>query len=130
MIVKQFHRNRGARTSGGLHAFLIETKGARTGELRRAVLGYLEEPDGAFLVMASAIGAARNPGWLHNLRADAHATVEFGDGRRIDVVAESLHGEDAERAWERIAVDAPEYVKYRAKTDREITVIRLRPVVG
>jgi deazaflavin-dependent oxidoreductase (nitroreductase family) len=127
MMVRQFRRNHGARTQGGLHALMLETVGARTGEVRRAVLGYLEEPGESWLVIASAVGAARNPGWLHNLAANPRATIEFGDGRRLRVMAETLHGEELDRAWMRIAVDAPEYVGYRTKTDREIGVVRLRP---
>lgn len=126
MVVRQFRRRGGARTQGGLHAFVLETVGARSGETRRAVLGYLEEVTDSWLVMASAVGSAHHPAWLHNLAKRPEATIEFGDGRRIDVRAESLEGEELERAWRRIAIDAPEYVKYRSKTDREIPVVRLR----
>ena len=105
---------------------MLETVGARTGQPRRAVLGYLEESD-SYLVIASAVGAAHNPGWLHNLAARPEATIHFGDGRQVAVRAESLPADELESAWARIAVEAPEYVKYRSKTDREIPVVRLRP---
>jgi deazaflavin-dependent oxidoreductase (nitroreductase family) len=71
-------------------------------------------------------GASRHPAWLHNLARQSDAVIEFDDGRRLDVRAETLEGEELETAWARIAVDAPEYVKYRSKTDRHIPVIRLR----
>ena len=125
-IVGQFRRKGGATTQGGLHALVLETTGARTGTLRRAVLGYIEERDDAWLVIASAIGAARHPAWLHNLAKTPEGTVEFGDGRRVDVRAETLAGADLEQAWARIAVEAPEYVKYSSKTDRELALVRLR----
>ncbi|TMD25495.1 MAG: DUF385 domain-containing protein [Chloroflexi bacterium] len=54
------------------------------------------------------------------------ATIELADGRRVPVRAESLEGHDLEGAWARIANEAPEYAKYRTKTDREIPVLRLR----
>ena len=38
----------------------------------------------------------------------------------------SLEGPELDQAWQRIAVEAPEYVKYRSKTDRAIPVVRLR----
>jgi len=126
MIVRQFRRRRGARTQGGLHAFMLETIGARSGETRRAVLGYIEESPEAWLVIASAIGSSRHPAWLHNLAKHADALVEFGDGRRVAVTAESLEGAELDAAWSRIAAEAPEYVRYRSKTDRDIPVIRLR----
>lgn len=125
LVLGQFRRGR-ARTQGGLRTILLETPGARSGKPRRAVLGYLEEGAGSWLIIASMAGAARNPAWLHNLAKQPQATIELDDRRRIPVDAESLAGEQLEAAWARIAVDAPEYVKYRSKTDRDIPVLRLR----
>ena len=105
---------------------MLETTGARSGQPRRAVLGYIEEPPDAWLVIASAVGSAHHPAWLYNLAKRPQATIEFGDGERVEVRAESLEGDELERAWARIAIDAPEYVKYRSKTDRELPVVRLR----
>jgi len=122
----QFRRSKGGRVRTGLHGLLLETIGAKTGQPRTALLGYLEEPPDSWLVMASLAGAARNPGWLYNLAKNPDATIEFGDGRRVPIRAETLEGEDLEAAWARIAVEAPEYHKYRTKTDREIAVVRLR----
>jgi deazaflavin-dependent oxidoreductase (nitroreductase family) len=112
-------------TSGGLHAFVVESIGARTNRVRHAVLGYLEEPD-AWLIIGSKGGAPTNPAWVHNLGAHSDATVVLADGQRVPVTAERLEGADLDRAWERIAVEAPEYVAYRSRTKREIPVIRLR----
>ena len=52
--------------------------------------------------------------------------AQFDNGRRIDIRAETLEGDDLVAAWERIANDAPEFMAYRSKTDREIPVVRLR----
>jgi deazaflavin-dependent oxidoreductase (nitroreductase family) len=126
MMLRQFRRKGEARTQGGVHAFVLETSGAKTGARRSALLGYFEEGDDAWLVIASAVGGARHPAWLHNLAKTPDATVEFGDGRRVDVRAETLAGPELAQAWERIAREGPEYVKYQTKTDREIPVVRLR----
>jgi deazaflavin-dependent oxidoreductase (nitroreductase family) len=126
MGVGQFRRKGHARTAGGVPAFLLETVGATSGQPREALLGYIEDGVDAWLVIASAIGASRHPAWLHNLAKQPDAVIDFGDGRRVDVRAETLEGDDLERAWERIAVEAPEYVKYRTKTDRAMPVVRLR----
>lgn len=125
LVLRQFRRGR-ARTLGGLHTILLETRGARSGELRQAVVGFLEEGMGSWVVIASLGGAARNPAWLHNLAKQPQATIELEDGKRVGVAADSLEGAQLEAAWARIAVDAPEYVKYRSKTDRDIAVLRLR----
>ena len=120
-----FRRGRGSHTQGGVEALLLHTIGARSGEPRSAALGYLALGPNAWLIIASLSGAARNPGWLYNLARDPHATIEFGDGRRVPVVARTLDGEELEAAWHRIASDAPEYAGYLSKTDRSIPVIRL-----
>jgi deazaflavin-dependent oxidoreductase (nitroreductase family) len=112
-------------TSGGLHSFVVESKGARTGQTRRAVLGYLEDGPDTWLVIGSLGGAPRNPAWVYNLDANA-ATIVLADGTRVPVSAARLTGEDLDRAWERIADEAPEYVAYRSRTTREIPVLRLR----
>ena len=125
MMVRSFHRG-GARTQGGIETLLLETTGAKSGQMRQAVLGYLPYGDDAWIVIAALAGAARNPGWLHNLGAHPDATAQFADGRRFDVRAETLAGPELEAAWERLAREAPEFPKYRGKTDREIAIVRLR----
>ena len=123
-MLRQF-RGGNARTRGGVPVLMLETIGARSGEPRQVVLGYLVEPD-AWLVIAALPGTARNPAWLHNLGVHPDATIEPGDGSRVAVRAETLAGDDLASAWERIAVEAPEFVKYRSTTDRDIAVVRLR----
>jgi deazaflavin-dependent oxidoreductase (nitroreductase family) len=127
-MVEQFRRHGGARTQGGVPAVLLETVGARSGEARHAVVGLIDEPDGSWLTVASMGGARRHPQWLYNLARKPEATLEFGDGHRVSVRAETPDGKDLEAAWDRIARDAPEYVGYRSKTDREIPVVRLRRI--
>ena len=124
-VLRQFRRG-GARTQGGVATILLETVGVRSGETRQAVLGYIAEPAGSWLVIASAAGASRNPAWLHNLAHTPDATIQFADGIRVPVRAETLEGEALDAAWQVIGIEAPEYVKYRSKTDREIPVVRLR----
>ncbi len=119
-------RRRQNKTSGGVATLLLETRGARSGRVRYAILGYLEDGPDAWLVVASLAGAKRQPDWLHNLAKNPQATAEFYGGGRVDVDAESLAGEDLAAAWARLAVEAPEYPKYMDKTDREIPVLRLR----
>jgi deazaflavin-dependent oxidoreductase (nitroreductase family) len=124
-VRRQFRRGT-LRTQGGIPTLMLETMGARSGLPRQAALGYLGDGPGAWLVIASMAGARYHPAWLHNLARDPEATIEFKDGPRIPVRAEALVSGDAEAAWARIARDAPEYVKYRSKTDREVVVVRLR----
>lgn len=123
-MVRMFLRGR-LGTPSGLPMLLLETQGARSGKLRQVPLGYLDEGSEAWLVIASVGGAARQPGWLYNLAKQPDATIQFRGGNRVPVRAETLEGPRLEEAWARIASDAPEFVKYRSKTDREIPVVRL-----
>ncbi len=125
---RAFRRGHGARTQGGVPTLLLETVGARSGRPRTAALGYLEEGPGAWLIVASLAGSKRHPAWLYNLGHDPIATIEFADGRRVRVEASTLDGPDLDRAWQRFAVDAPEYVKYNSKTDRSIPILRLTEI--
>ena len=125
MMLRRFRRG-GARTQGGVATLLLETVGAKSGERREAVLGFLPEGDDAWLVIASLAGAARNPGWLQNLAAQRDAVIQLEEGLRVEVRAETLEGPDLDVAWDRMERDAPEYSKYKTKTDREMAIVRLR----
>jgi deazaflavin-dependent oxidoreductase (nitroreductase family) len=111
---------------GGTRTLILETRGARSGQRRQAILGYFPEPPDAWLVIASIGAASWNPAWLHNLAADPNATIELPGRERIEVRAETLEGADLQAAWQRIATESHQYSDYRAKTDREIAIIRLR----
>ncbi len=107
----------------------LETIGARSGSRRYTNLGTFDDPGsaGAWLVVASAAGAARHPAWYFNLARrpnDVWATV---DGKRVAVRAESLSGDERTRAWDHIVALAPGYGKYTVDTDREIPIVRLTP---
>ncbi len=125
MMLRQFRKGT-SRTRGGVDTLMLETLGSKSGQLRQSVLGFLAEGDDAWLVIAALAGARRHPAWLYNLAAKPDVTIQFLDGRRVDVHAETLEGDDLAAAWERIGREAPEFPKYRTQTDREIPVVRLR----
>ncbi len=114
------------RSIAGLPTLVLETRGAKSGRRRQALLGYLEDPPDTWLLIASMGGATYNPGWLHNLAHDPEATIELAGGDRIPVRADTLDGPELEAAWGRIERLSRQYADYRTKTDREIAVIRLR----
>ena len=124
-VLRQFRSGRG-RSVRGMATLILETRGAKTGQARQAVLGYLPEPPDAWLIIGSAGGANWNPAWMHNLAKDPNATIDFGDGRRVAVRAETVEGADLDAAWTRIEAEAKPYSDYRTKTDRQIPVVRLR----
>jgi len=116
----------------GRPLLLLETMGARTGRRRQTTLGWFPDEDAsrrAWLIVASAAGAATHPAWYLNLaRRPDDVSIEVG-GERIAVRAQSLHGAERERAWTRVVALAPGYGKYARDTDREIPIVCLTPKV-
>jgi deazaflavin-dependent oxidoreductase (nitroreductase family) len=114
----------------GRPLLLLGTVGGRTGRRRQTTLGWFPDEDPAlraWLVVASAAGAAAHPAWYLNLaRRPDDVTIEV-DGERVPVRAESLHDAERERAWARVVKLAPGYGKYARDTDREMPIVRLVP---
>src|SRR5262245_12040991 len=48
---------------------VLETRGARSGSVRRAAMLFMAGADDAIVVVGSNGGAARDPAWVHNVRA-------------------------------------------------------------
>jgi deazaflavin-dependent oxidoreductase (nitroreductase family) len=109
----------------GFQGLILTTAGARSGAERTSPVGWWPGPDGSWLIVAAANGAARNPAWYHNIAAHPDKVQIEVDGRRIGVKAEQLHGTERAQAWQQIAAAAPRFAKYQDKTDRELPVIRL-----
>jgi F420H(2)-dependent quinone reductase len=103
---------------------LLHHVGRKSGEERVAPLLYL--PDGDDLVIvASYGGAAKNPAWLHNLRAQPDTVVEVGRERR-PVTAREATPAERERLWPALLELYPAYGDYQGRTRREIPVVVLR----
>ncbi|MFJ4845531.1 MULTISPECIES: nitroreductase family deazaflavin-dependent oxidoreductase [unclassified Streptomyces] len=122
-------RNGGGRL-GKVDALVLTTVGRKSGEPRKSPVAWFPGEDGAWLIVASANGAARHPAWYLNLAARPdEATIESG-GRTTEVTAEQLDGEEREAAWRRIVAAQAQYARYASRTDRELPVIRLTPRSG
>jgi deazaflavin-dependent oxidoreductase (nitroreductase family) len=102
----------------------LTTTGARTGARRAATLYAWEDGD-ALVIVGSRGGAARNPAWVHNLRAHPRASVEAGKRSWQVEAREVANGAERERLWAPMARIWPDYDKYQTKTDREIPVVVL-----
>lgn len=114
-------------TTMGMRLLVLTTVGRKSGEPRTTPLAWFPGPDGGWLVVASAGGAAANPAWYLNLAAHPdQVTVEQG-GRKVAVTAQELHGAERAEAWRRITAEAANFHQYETTTDREMPVIRLTP---
>lgn len=105
----------------------LTTVGARSGKTRHTVLGWFADegkPD-VWIVIASNGGAARHPGWAHNLaRNPDQVSVDAGDGA-VTATADIITGSEREMVWSRVVEMAPGYGKYLDTTDRELPIFRL-----
>jgi deazaflavin-dependent oxidoreductase (nitroreductase family) len=104
---------------------LLETRGARSGAVRRNAVIYFHDSDRVTIV-ASKAGAAHHPAWFHNLRA--HPDVTFGGiPMRATVVAEEA---ERERLWtlaDRVFAPYADYRRDTAKAGRTIPIVQLTP---
>jgi F420H(2)-dependent quinone reductase len=86
-------------TSGQWGMLRLRTTGRKTGEVRIAIVGFIE--DGPNLVTPAMNGwADPEPAWWLNLQANPDASVELPDGSR-KVTARAAIGEERARLWER-----------------------------
>jgi deazaflavin-dependent oxidoreductase (nitroreductase family) len=128
-----WNMNRIRRKGGkvmGMDALVLTTVGRKSGVERSSPVAYFPDGNDAWLIVASANGAANNPAWYHNLAAHPDQVRVEMAGRKIAVSAEQLYGQAREQAWRRIKDDLPRFAKYEQKTDRELPVIRLQARSG
>ena len=127
-IHPKLYRFSGGRLLGrlvGMEVLILNTRGRRSGRERSTCLTTFRE-GGAFVVIGSFLGEPRDPGWVHNLRAQPEATIQTGrEIRRVR--AHEAEGAERERLWARLVEIQPEYRDYEGRTDRVIPVVVLDP---
>jgi deazaflavin-dependent oxidoreductase (nitroreductase family) len=107
---------------------LLETRGARSGVLRRNAVIYFHDED-RVTIIASKAGDAKHPAWFHNLRA--HPDVMFGGiPMRATVVSDEV---ERHRLWtlaDRVFAPYATYRRDAAKANRTIPIVQLTPRPG
>jgi deazaflavin-dependent oxidoreductase (nitroreductase family) len=102
---------------------LLETHGARSGELRRNVVIYFHDGERVTIV-ASKLGLPQHPAWFHNLEADPD--VSFGGiPMRATVVEDES---ERQRLWglaDRVFAPYAAYRREAAKANRTIPIVQL-----
>src|ERR671930_456169 len=86
----------------GFRVLMLTTLGARTGQERRTVVGYFDDPHNpqAVIIVASAGGSARHPDWYFNLaRHPDQVWIRVGE-RKLRVKPELLRGPERGAAGE------------------------------
>jgi deazaflavin-dependent oxidoreductase (nitroreductase family) len=102
---------------------LLETRGAKSGAVRRNAVIYFHDGD-RVTIIASRAGDEKHPAWFHNLRA--HPDVTFGGiPMRAKVVSDEA---ERQRLWmlaDRVFAPYATYRRDAAKTNRTIPIVQL-----
>src|SRR5262245_36583827 len=80
--------------------------GARAGRRRTSTVRAFPEDGDAWLVVGSFGGATNHPAWVFNMARNPDQVWLHVDGRELRVRPASLHGEERQRAWQRITSEA------------------------
>ena len=111
--------------TGPVPTALLDTRGGRTGQVRRNAAIYFNDGE-RVTVVASNRGLPKNPDWYYNLRK--HPDVLLGG---VPFRAEVVQGEaERRRLWDLADRVFPQYVDFRdraARAGRIIPIIRLIP---
>jgi deazaflavin-dependent oxidoreductase (nitroreductase family) len=104
---------------------LLETRGAKSGAVRRNGVIYFHDGE-RITIIPSKAGAAHHPAWFHNLRA--HPDVTFGG---IAMLATVISDEaERQRLWtlaDRVFAPYATYRREAAKVNRTIPIVQLTP---
>jgi deazaflavin-dependent oxidoreductase (nitroreductase family) len=109
----------------GAKILRLTTTGAKTGVEHTIPLRWFPDGDNAWLIVGSAGGAAKHPGWVFNLARNPDKVWIEVDNRKIQVQPQSLKDAAYDKEWNRIVTEAPGFGDYKEKTDRLIPIIRL-----
>jgi deazaflavin-dependent oxidoreductase (nitroreductase family) len=128
-LIADMRAHDGAVTEGPLkgHPLLIMTsKGARSGEDRRAILTWSRDGD-TYVVAGTAGGSPKDPSWLRNLDHDPNVTIETGN-RTFPARASFVDETERPSVWERHVAALPWFAAYPEQTGRDIPMVRLTPI--
>jgi deazaflavin-dependent oxidoreductase (nitroreductase family) len=104
---------------------LLETRGARTGRVRRNGVIYFHDGD-RVTIIASKLGRPEHPSWFHNIRANPDLRLG-GQPFRAEVVEDEP---SRRRLWALAERVFPAYAVYReraARAGRTIPILQLVP---
>ena len=129
--VEAYERSGGteANTLGdtGLPVIVVTVRGHKSGKIRKFPLMRVEH-DGEYALVGSYGGSAKDPAWVHNLRADPDIVLLQDGPEPFEVALREVDGDERATWWKR-AVDAfPTYAAYQERTDRRIPVFVVTPL--
>lgn len=126
-VIAEFRGNDGVMPPGsrfhGNPTMLLTMTGARSGRTLTSPLSFATDGDG-WIVMASAGGSEKTPGWAFNLRANQTVTVEL-PGQRFQATATETDGAERSRVFSVMTTQLPRFADYQEQVSRQIPLFRL-----
>lgn len=108
----------------------LTTIGRRSGQPREVPLYGFQDGD-RLVIVGSRGGAAKDPAWAGNLRANPRATARIGREEREVIAREvSLGDDDRDRLWNLVVSAFPYYASFQRRTKRTIPLFVLERIDG
>jgi deazaflavin-dependent oxidoreductase (nitroreductase family) len=102
---------------------LLETRGAKSGALRRNAVIYFHDKS-LVTIVASKAGADKHPAWFHNLRANPDVTFG-GIPMRATVVGDEAERQRIWKLADRVFAPYAIYRREAARANRTIPIVQL-----
>jgi deazaflavin-dependent oxidoreductase (nitroreductase family) len=83
----------------------------------------------AYVVVASRGGDDRHPAWFLNLRDEPQVKVAVQGGPLTSMLARVATPDERTRMWPQIIARYRNYANYQKRTQREIPLVLLYPIV-
>jgi len=110
----------------GQPVLCLEVRGAKSGQIRRTPLLFVEVGD-ELAIVASATGRPRHPAWYHNVRANPDVKVYAPGGRSGRYTARVVDDAERQRFWQAALQLYSGFEVYEGRTEgiREIPIVAL-----
>jgi deazaflavin-dependent oxidoreductase (nitroreductase family) len=114
----------GGRGIGRLPLLLLTVPGRSSGTPRTVPVAYFEH-DGGYVVVGTGMGGSkRTPQWFLNLKAAGKGRIRIG-ARQREVDAHLTSGAERDELWAQIALRAPHFARFQARTGRILPIVVL-----
>jgi deazaflavin-dependent oxidoreductase (nitroreductase family) len=117
-------------TAGKMPVLELTTTGRRTGRKHAVMLTSPIQQGSTLVVVASRGGDDQAPAWYLNLVADPEVEVAVQGGPPVPMRARVADAQERSRLWPQVTAEYRNYAQYQTRTDRQIPLVMLEPVVG
>lgn len=113
-------------TLDGAPLLVLHHTGAKSGARRQSPVIHMRDGEN-LVIVASLLGAPKNPAWYHNLRAHPDdVEVDVRGGRRR-MRARNASEQEVAELWPRLVETYRPFQTYAERTDRKLPVMILEP---